>query len=78
MDLPEDLRASDIPNDAGGSIGLSWRVSPSDSPDVDYIVYISISENGPWQEAARLTSTTSHKSDVPGLCFSDLRLGLER
>ena len=67
LELPEDLRAFDIPNDAGGSIGLSWRVSPSDAPDVDYIVYISISENGPWQEAARLTSTTSYKSDAPGL-----------
>lgn len=67
MELPEDLRAFDIPNDAGGSIGLSWRASPSDAPDVDYIVYVSTSENGPWQEAARLTSTTGYKSDVPGL-----------
>lgn len=67
LELPEDLRVFDIPNDAGGSIGLSWRVSPSDAPAVDYIVYISISENGPWQEAARLTSTTGYKSDVPGL-----------
>lgn len=67
LTLPKDLRAFDIPNDAGGSIGLSWEASPSDSPDVDYIVYISRSENGPWEEAARFTSTTSYKSDTPGL-----------
>ncbi|MCB7130084.1 MAG: hypothetical protein J3T61_11170, partial [Candidatus Brocadiales bacterium] len=65
--LPEELRAFDLPNDAGGSIGMSWKVSPSDSPDVDYIIYVSTSENGPWREAVRITSTTGHKSDVPAL-----------
>ena len=65
--LPEELRAFDLPNDAGGSIGLSWKVSPSDSPDVDYIIYVSTSENGPWREAVRITSTTGHKSDMPAL-----------
>lgn len=63
--LPEDFRAFDIPNDVGGSIGLSWRVSPSDSPDVDYIIYISMSEDGPWQEATRFVSTTNYKSGAP-------------
>lgn len=65
--LPENLKAFDIPNDAGGSIGLSWTVSPSDSPDIDYVIYISMSKDGPWTEAARVTSTTSHKSDFPEL-----------
>ncbi|MEE9584861.1 MAG: fibronectin type III domain-containing protein, partial [Candidatus Brocadiales bacterium] len=63
--LPEDLRAVDVPDDAGGSIGLSWKVSPGDAPDVDYIVYISRSKDGPWQEAGRIMSTTSYKSDAP-------------
>ncbi|MEE9199997.1 MAG: fibronectin type III domain-containing protein [Candidatus Brocadiales bacterium] len=63
--LPEELRAFDVPDDAGGSIGLSWKASPADSPDVSYIVYVSTSENGPWQEAARITSTTGYKSDAP-------------
>ncbi|MFQ5956756.1 MAG: DUF6754 domain-containing protein [Candidatus Brocadiales bacterium] len=65
--LPEDLKAFDIPNDAGGSLGLSWSVSPSDSPDVDYVIYISMSEDGPWHEAIRVMSTTSYKSDAPGI-----------
>ncbi len=63
--LPEDLRAFDVPDDAGRSIGLSWKVSPGDAHDVDFIVYISRSKDGPWQEAARIMSTTSYKSDAP-------------
>ncbi|MFQ5862318.1 MAG: DUF6754 domain-containing protein [Candidatus Brocadiales bacterium] len=63
--LPKGLRAFDIPYDAGRNIGLSWKVSPSDSPNVDYVVYISMSKDGPWQEAIRVMSTTSYQSDVP-------------
>ncbi len=63
--LPRGLKAFDIPDDSGGSIGVSWNVSPSDAPDVEYIVYISRSEDGPWEKAAGFVSTTGYASDAP-------------
>jgi hypothetical protein len=61
---PEGFRAFDTPNDGGGSITLTWRCSPSDSPEVDYVLYIANAPEGPWQEATSIRSDTHYKSDT--------------
>ncbi len=58
---PKKFEASDTPNDGGESITLSWSASPSDSPDVDYVIYIATSSDGPWLEATRVKSNTYYK-----------------
>ncbi|MDO8137033.1 MAG: fibronectin type III domain-containing protein [Candidatus Brocadiales bacterium] len=65
--LPEGFKAFDTPNDSGETISLTWKVSPSESTDIDYIIYLSPSTDGPWQEAVRFRSDTHYKSDAPEL-----------
>ncbi|MCF6158164.1 MAG: hypothetical protein E3K32_06275 [wastewater metagenome] len=65
---PTDFRAFDTPNDAGESISLTWSSSPSDSPDVYYIIYIDKNKNGTFEkEAVRIKSDTNYRSDAPEL-----------
>ncbi len=60
---PTDFKAFDTPNDAGGSISLMWHVSPSDSPDVEYVIYVSKNKDGPFdREALRIKSNTNYKN----------------
>lgn len=56
---PTNFQAYDTPNDNGKSVSLRWPVSPSDSFDNDYIIYMSTSSNGPFNyEALRFKSNT--------------------
>lgn len=62
---PESLTAIDIPNDAGGSIGLMWEAFESDREGLKYIVSTGPSPKGPWTQSEPILSTTSYKSDFP-------------
>lgn len=63
---PAELRAFDTPNDAGETISLTWSVSPSDAPDVFYVVYIDRDKNGAFEkEAIRIKSNTSYRTGAP-------------
>lgn len=58
-----DFQAFDTQNDAGGSVSLMWRISPSDSPNVEYAIYISTNKDGPFdREALRIKSNTNYKN----------------
>ncbi len=59
---PEGFRAYDTPWDGGESISLTWRVSPSESPEVNYIIYIASSPQGPWIEAMKIRSDAFYKT----------------
>jgi hypothetical protein len=61
---PEGFRAYDTPNDGGESISLRWRCSPSEAPEVEYIIHIADSSEGPWQEAMRIRSDTFYKGNT--------------
>ncbi|MGR3310631.1 MAG: DUF6754 domain-containing protein, partial [Candidatus Brocadiales bacterium] len=60
---PTSFQAFDTPNDAGGSISLRWPISPSDSPNVEYVIYFSKNKDGPFdREALRIKSNTNYKN----------------
>lgn len=63
---PTEFKAFDTPNDAGESISLTWTTSPSDAPDVFYVVYIDKDKNGAFnKEAIRIKSNTNYRTGVP-------------
>ncbi len=63
---PAEFQAFDTPNDAGDSISLTWSTSPSDAPDVFYVVYIDKDKDGAFTvEAARILSNSGYRTGVP-------------
>ena len=63
---PAEFKAFDTPNDAGETISLTWSASPSDSPDVFYVIYTDKDKNGTFEkEAVRIKSNTSYRTSAP-------------
>lgn len=63
---PAEFNAFDTPNDAGETISLTWSASPSDAPDVFYILYIDKDKSGAFEkEAIRIKSNTSYRTGAP-------------
>ncbi len=63
---PADFKAFDTPNDAGEAISLTWSVSPSDHPDIFYVIYTDKDKNGSFEkEAIRIKSNTGYRTSVP-------------
>lgn len=60
-----DFAAVDTPNDAGGCVLLTWRVSPADKKGIDYVIYGAKDPDGPWHEAARISSTEWIQTAAP-------------
>jgi len=59
---PTDFQAFDTPSDNGKSVSLRWSSSPSESPDVEYVVYVSTYKSGPYiMEALRISSNTMYE-----------------
>ncbi|MCR4290170.1 MAG: hypothetical protein NUV86_07915, partial [Candidatus Scalindua sp.] len=59
---PKDFQAFDTPNDNGKSITLRWPSSPSESDDVEYVVYMSTKIKGPFEtEAMCIRSNTRYE-----------------
>jgi hypothetical protein len=46
---PADITASDLPNDNGSSILITWRKSPSETEDIRYTIYFAESEGGAYE-----------------------------
>lgn len=63
---PAEFKAFDTPNDAGETVSLTWPASPSDAPDVFYILYIDRDKDGAFEkEAMRIKSNTSYRTGAP-------------
>ena len=59
---PSDFQAFDTPNDNGKSISLRWTSSPSESAEVEYVVYASLRKDGPFiTEVLRINSKTMYE-----------------
>jgi len=69
---PENLMASDLPDDKGGSIILSWQVSPDDSEAKGYIIYRSDSFDGRYSiigKVARGVATYTDDTAQVGITY---------
>ncbi|MGQ3685598.1 MAG: DUF6754 domain-containing protein [Candidatus Loosdrechtia sp.] len=63
---PTGFKAFDTPNDAGETISLTWSISPNDSSDVYYVIYIDKSKDGTFEkEAARIKSNAHYRTAAP-------------
>ena len=61
---PTDFQAFDTPNDNGKSISLRWPSSPSESSDIEYVVYASRYKGVPFDtEVLRISSTTMYEEN---------------
>ncbi|MFQ5714843.1 MAG: DUF6754 domain-containing protein [Candidatus Scalinduaceae bacterium] len=61
---PSDFQAFDTPNDNGKSISLRWPSSPSESADIEYVVYASRYKSVPFDtEVLRISSTTMYEDN---------------
>ncbi|MEE9605830.1 MAG: DUF6754 domain-containing protein, partial [Candidatus Scalindua sp.] len=61
---PSDFQAFDTPNDNGKSISLRWPSSPSESADVEYVVYASTLKSVPFDtEVLRISATTMYEEN---------------
>ena len=61
---PTDFQAFDTPNDNGKSISLRWPSSPSESADIEYVVYASRYKGVPFDtEVLRISSTTMYEEN---------------
>jgi hypothetical protein len=60
---PTDLTASDLPDDKGGSIILSWQLSPDDGGAAGYIVYRSDSLDGRYSIVGKVSRGASTYTD---------------
>lgn len=59
---PSDFQAFDTPDDDGKSISLRWPSSPTESAEVEYVVYASLRKDGPFiTEALRINSNTMYE-----------------
>ena len=59
---PADFQAFDTPGDNGKGVSLRWPSSPSESAEVEYVVYTSLRKDGPFiTEALRINSNTMYE-----------------
>lgn len=59
---PTDFQAFDTPNDDGKSISLRWPSSPSESAEVEYVVYASLRKDSSFiTEVLRIYSNTMYE-----------------
>ncbi len=63
---PTNVRVKDAPNDAGGTVIISWDLSPDDSLGgkvMEYVVMRSTSPDGPFEELGRTVRGNSNFTD---------------
>ena len=63
LQAPKGLKIVDTPYDNGTGVCLIWEVSPSDAKGVNYLIYSSSSENGPFEQIKLVASTAKYLSD---------------
>jgi hypothetical protein len=62
-----DIEVSDTPDDAGGSITVTWPPADQAPAGTVYRVYVAESAKGPFNLAAEVEAGTSFKSDDPAV-----------
>ena len=60
---PEDCRAFDMPDDAGGAVGITWRASLADTKDLRYQILAAHQAGGPFIKVAEVPANTSYTAD---------------
>ena len=60
---PTSLTASDAPDDRGGSIALSWKLSPDDDSAAGYIIYRADSFDGRYSIVGKVPTGVSTYTD---------------
>ncbi|MSS70646.1 MAG: hypothetical protein EXS64_04065 [Candidatus Latescibacteria bacterium] len=63
--LPTEIRASDTPDDTGGSLTLTWRKTATEGPGIRYLVSVAESPQGPYYPAAEVSSISGFMTDAP-------------
>ena len=62
---PTYFQAYDTPSDDGKSVSLRWSSSPSESADVEYVIYVSTHKSVPLlTEAFRASSNTMYEEET--------------
>ncbi len=60
---PEDCRAFDMPDDAGGAVGITWKASPGGAKDLRYQVFAAHQAGGPFIKVAEVSANSSYAAD---------------
>ncbi len=63
LEPPQAFRAFDMPDDAGGAVGLTWRAGPADSKDLRYQVFGAHQAGGPFIKVAEFPANTRYLAD---------------
>ena len=58
------LTAVDMPYDVGNAAMLKWAVTPADTADTFYVVYVSSLDTGGWIEADRFAASAKTGKDI--------------
>jgi hypothetical protein len=66
LETPQALEAFDMPGDGGGSVGLRWEVSPSDSATTFYQIFVGERPDGRFKQVAQFPAQTHYESDIKG------------
>lgn len=56
LQLPSELKVIDTPNDAGNSICVTWKKSPTTGMGIYYYLYQSTNPEGPYEEIKKIDS----------------------
>ena len=60
---PEDTRAFDMPDDAGGAVGIIWKASPADTKELRNQIFAAHQAGGPFIKVAEVPANTSYEAD---------------
>ena len=60
---PQDVRSFDMPDDAGGAVGLTWRAGPGDTKDLRYQIFAAHRAGGPFIKVAEFPANTRYMKD---------------
>lgn len=63
LEPPQGFRAFDMPDDVGGAVGLTWRASPADAPDLRYQVFAAHRPGGPFIRVAEFPANSRYMAD---------------
>lgn len=63
--LPQEIRASDTPDDTGGSLTVTWRKTAKEGPGISYVVSVAESPQGPYYRAAEVSAIGGFMADAP-------------
>lgn len=74
LSLPQDIRLTDLPNDNGTGLVITWEKDDAAHPATTYEILVSDSREGPWYPAVQqspLAPLVADKPEVFGLFYPD-------